>query len=46
MRLGARERKRKAVEMNMDVGITFKWIPGSFFPGENTLEKQNSEEKG
>jgi hypothetical protein len=45
MRLGAKARKRKAEEMDMEVGIVFKWIPGSFFPGENTLEKHNSEAK-
>ena len=45
MRLGAKVRKREAEEMGMEVGIVFKWIPGSFFPGESTLEKHNSEAK-
>ena len=45
MRLGAESRKRKAVEMNVEVGIVFKWVPGSFFPGDGSAEKANSESK-
>ena len=29
----------------MEVGITFNWVPGSYFPAEKTWEKFNSEAK-
>ena len=45
MRLAASSRKRKADEQNMEVGITFSWVPGSYFPSEHTWEKYNSEAK-
>ena len=45
MRLGAESRKRKAIEMNVEVGIVFKWVPGSFFPRDGSAEKANSESK-
>ena len=45
MRLAASSRKRKAEEQNMEAGITFSWVPGSYFPAEKTWEKFNSEAK-
>ena len=45
MRSGAKSRKRKADETNEEVGIVFKWVPGSAFPGTSTWEKYNSEAK-
>ena len=45
MRLAASSRKRKAEEQNMEAGITFSWVPGSYFPSEHTWEKYNSEAK-
>ena len=45
MRSAAKSRKRKAEEMNMEVGIGFNWVPGSSFPGEKNWEKPNSEAK-
>ena len=46
MRLATKARKRKADEMNMEVGLAFKWVPGSAFPNPNQWEKAtNSEAK-
>ena len=45
MRLGAKARKRKAIELDLEVGIAINWVPGSFFPGESLAEKHNSESK-
>ena len=45
MRLAKKARKRKAEETDMEVGIDFKWIPGSNFPSMKTWEKYNSEAK-
>ena len=45
MRLATGARKRKAEETDMEVGINFKWVPGSSFPCANTWEKHNSEAK-
>ena len=45
MRIAATARKRKAVETDMEVGISFHWVPGSSFPGNRTWEKHNSEAK-
>ena len=44
MRIGAKARKRKADETDMEVGISFKWIPGSAFPSTGTWEKPNNSE--
>ena len=45
MRSAAKARKRKADEMEMEVGVAFNWVPGSYFPGESQWEKPNSEAK-
>ena len=45
MRIGAKARKRKAEETDMDYGINFKFVPGSSFPSASQWEKQNSEAK-
>ena len=45
MRVGTKERKRKAEEAGLEMGITFKVVPGSSFPGSSTWEKYNSEAK-
>ena len=45
MNIATKRRKRKAEEMETEVGINFKWTPGSFFPNENRWEKFNSEAK-
>ena len=45
MRVGARKRKRKAEEAGMEVGISFRFIPGSSFPASRAWEKGNSETK-
>ena len=45
MRLATKRRKRKADELNLEMGLDFKWIPGSSFPNEARWEKQNSEAK-
>jgi hypothetical protein len=39
MRVGARKRKRKAEEAGMEVGISFRFIPGSSFPASWAWEK-------
>lgn len=44
MRIARRERKRKADEMGMEMGIPFMFVPGNSFPG-NRSEKPNSEAK-
>ena len=45
MRLAGTARKRKAEIQDVEVGIAFKWVPGSHFPGNRTWEKHNSEAK-
>ena len=45
MRVGTKVRKRKAEEAGLEMGVSYKVVPGSFFPGGNTWEKQNSEAK-
>ena len=44
MRIARRERKRKADEMGLEMGIPFMYVPGSSFPGQRS-EKPNSEAK-
>ena len=44
MRIGAKSRKRKAEETDLDVGISFRWIPGSAFPCQGTWEKSSNSE--
>ena len=44
MRLGAKARKRKAEETDLEFGLHFNWIPGSTFPSMNTWEKSNNSE--
>ena len=43
MRVATKE--RKAEELDLDVGLSFKWVPGSSFPSINGWEKPNSEAK-
>ena len=45
MRSGAKARKRKADEINEEVGIVFKWVPGFAFPRTSIWEKYNSDAK-
>ena len=45
MRLATTSRKRKAVETNLEVGIVYKFVPGSSFPNEKRWESHNSEAK-
>ena len=45
MRLAAKARKRKAEEMENEVGISMRWIPGSSFPSQQAWEKDSSEAK-
>ena len=45
MRVAPKERKRKAEELDLEVGLNFKWVPGSSFPSINGWEKPNSEAK-
>lgn len=45
MRSATKARKRKADEMDETMGITYKWVPGSGFPGEGMRERNNSEAK-
>ena len=45
MRIATKNRKRKAEEMNTEMGLVFKWIPGSFFPNTDKMERMNSEAK-
>jgi hypothetical protein len=45
MRVGTRERKRKADEAGLEMGITFKYVPGSSFPASSSWERFNSEAK-
>ena len=45
MRHAERSRKRKAEEMDKEVGIGLKWVPGSSFPSSGSWEKYNSEAK-
>ena len=44
MRIAKRERKRKADEMGMEMGIPFIFVPGNSLPGQRS-EKPNSEAK-
>ena len=43
MRIATRKRKEKAQETNLEMGLTYKWVPGSSFPNEARWEKKNSE---
>ena len=45
MRVGTKERKRKAEEAGLMMGIPFKYVPGSSFPSSGSWEKFNSEAK-
>ena len=46
MRLATKKRKRNAEEMGVEMGLTYKWIPGSSFPNERRWEtSKNSEAK-
>ena len=46
MRIATKKRKQRAEEMQLDMGLAFKWIPGSFFPNEARKESNtNSEAK-
>ena len=45
MRVATKARKRKAEELGLEMGISFRWVPGSSFPGESNWEKANSEAK-
>ena len=45
MRSATKARKRKAEEMNEAMGIAYKWVPSSGFPGESTRERNNSDAK-
>ena len=45
MRLASKKRKREAENSGLEVGIPFKWVPGSSFPNINRWEKGNSEAK-
>ena len=45
MRVAAKSRKRKAEEQDLEAGITFSYVPGSYFPGGKSWEKSNSETK-
>ena len=45
MRVAAKQRKRTAEGAGLEVGIPYKWVPGSSFPGMRTWEKRNSEAK-
>ena len=37
--------KRKAEEMNLEMGLSYKWVPGSSLPSANSWKKVNSEAK-
>ena len=45
MRVAADHRKRKAEEAGLEVGISYKWVPGSSLPSDKVWEKPNSEAK-
>ena len=45
MRLASKARKRKAEELDYEVGICMKWVPGSALPSTGGFEKYNSEAK-
>jgi hypothetical protein len=45
MREAAVNRKRKADEAGLEVGIAYKWVPGSNLPSDKVWEKPNSEAK-
>ena len=45
MRIAAKDRKREGEGLDLEVGIPFKWVPGSSFPAESLKEKHNSEAK-
>ena len=44
MRLATKKRRKRAEETELEMGLNFRWIPGSFFPNERRKEsKENSE---
>ena len=43
MRIARKERERRALEMGLDAGVVFKWVPGSAFPSESGWEQDNSD---
>ena len=46
MRIAAKARKRKAEETGLEVGISYRWVPGSAFPNVSRWETSlNSEAK-
>ena len=46
MRIAAKTRKRKAEETGLEVGISYRWVPGSAFPNVSRWETSlNSEAK-
>ena len=45
MRIATKSRKRRAEETQLEVGVNFKWVPGSAFPCVSQWEKPNSEAK-
>ncbi len=45
MRSATKARKRKAEKMNKAMGIVYKWVPSSGFPGECMRKRNNSEAK-
>ena len=45
MRVATKARKRQAEELDLDMGLSFKWVPGSSLPSINSWEKPNSEAK-
>ena len=45
MRIAKSRRKRKAEDQGIEIGIPYKWVPGSNFPSSSQWEKGNSEAK-
>ena len=43
MRVAVEERKEEAERNGREVGVCYKWVPGSALPGERLWEKENSE---
>ena len=43
MRVAKIEREKRALEMGLDVGVVYRWVPGSAFPSESGWEKDNSD---
>ena len=43
--MATKARKRQAEELDLDMGLSFKWVPGSSLPSINSWEKPNSEAK-